>query len=264
MSATFSAIERSHGRPLELTPDGEASVGGRSMRRARPVGPDRRFDLAVEHPKHGWTCTNAACLAIVDRKIGALPAETAGRPVRYRVDGGPNFLGHLATAWDAALYAAFLEDGGLESVPVTWAEGIALLHRWRTFGDAGYAVWSDGQVTEDRGMPAVDVPSALEPGARELIHLARLGHSRRAAVGYATLLRVAEIRSREEIAVGPEGEFQRDRLQRLRVLMVDGEERDLWVRTCGDRFGYRCAIHGAHPDEWVVGRDGVLIDNDWW
>lgn len=83
------------------------------------------------------------------------------------------------------------------------------------------------------------------------------------AVGYATLCRVAEIRSREVVAQGrSRGSYAPDTLERLRVVMVDGEERDLFVRTDEYAEGYACDVVDALPESWGVDARGVLLPEE--
>lgn len=247
--------ERMSGGMIDVVFDGERTVGGRAMRIARTVS-SLGLRLLVEHPEHGWTRTSDARLAEAERWLNELPEPTPTRPLRFRIDGYADFTrGVATTAWDAALHAGFLATDR-QQPRVAVDEGVTLIHREPGI-PGGFALWSDGMISRTQGLSAAEAPCSLEVAARELIRLVRGSDSDEPAVGYATLCRVAEVRTREEIAASaPGGGRLRDRIERLRVIMVDGDERDLWVRSRRYPDGYQCEVHGQMPDDWYADAQG--------
>ncbi|TAK24804.1 MAG: hypothetical protein EPO40_23850 [Myxococcaceae bacterium] len=79
--------------------------------------------------------------------------------------------------------------------------------------------------------------------------------------GWALLARVAEVRVRKLIAQGPAlGHRERDTLERLRVVLVDGDERDLWVRAGYDSQGrFNHDVRAWLPDAWGLDAQGLLL-----
>lgn len=124
-------------------------------------------------------------------------------------------------------------------------------------GWSPWVYWSDDAVTAARFVG--ERPQALRAAAVGLINLMRASDRPDPACGWARLARVAEVIAREEIAtVRGRGAYLRDTVERLRVLMADGEERDLWMRTSELARGVACDVHDERPAEWCLNRRGVL------
>ncbi len=124
-------------------------------------------------------------------------------------------------------------------------------------GWTSWAYWTDDTITSARFIE--ERPQAFGVAAVRLINLVRAGHGAEPDEGWSLLTRVAEVRAREEVAsVQGRGNYSRDSVPRLRVVMVDGHERDLWMRKQDYDRGFHCSIHGERPAAWRLNRRGVL------
>ncbi|MDB4931301.1 MAG: hypothetical protein JWM10_3785 [Myxococcaceae bacterium] len=122
---------------------------------------------------------------------------------------------------------------------------------------APWAYWADDTVTSARFIE--ERPRTMGAAAAGLVSLMRGSGSSDPACGWALLARVAEVRAREEVASSRgRGRYVRDTVERLRVVMVDGEERDLWMRQGEHARGFDCDIRGELPDDWRLNHRGVL------
>ncbi len=124
-------------------------------------------------------------------------------------------------------------------------------------GWTAWAYWTDDSITSAQLIE--ERPRVFGVAAVRLINLVRGGHGADPDEGWSLLTRVAEVRAREEVAsTQGRGGYSRDSVQRLRVVMVDGQERDLWMRKRDHDRGFQCSIHGERPAAWRLNRRGVL------
>ncbi len=208
--------------------------------------------LAIRHPRHGWTFVyDQADLARRLAAMRRLPPDD-GLPRRIELsDGYDPFYDEVATtSWDAA---------GSEHMqwqaPIVVTEGVTPVHVGFSF-----VWWSDGRLTRTRDF-AGPRPRSLEEDASWLIDEVCGSHSPEPVGGWAVPLRVAQILARETIAEGPatEGGWPDDRLLRLRVALVDGEERDLWLRETQFHLGHLRELRESFAEEWRLDAEGRLV-----
>lgn len=207
--------------------------------------------LHVENPRVGWTEVDGK--GSLDRAVSflaKLPTDD-GAARRYaiseRLQREPPFQ-FATTSWGAALIMCSGDD---PQAVVT--EGVSPVHVTDT-----WAWWSDDALTF---APALHPPLVgLEEAAAELIGSLWRKVRGTPTCGWALLARVAEVRVRELIAQGPElGRDERDTLERLRVVLVDGDERDLWVRTGYDTRSFNHDVRTRLPDAWGLDAQGLLL-----
>jgi hypothetical protein len=207
--------------------------------------------LHVENPRVGWTEVDSkGSLDQAVSFLATLPTDD-GAARRYaiseRLQREPPFQ-FATTSWGAAL---IMSSGDDPQAVVT--EGVSPVHVTDT-----WAWWSDDALTF---APALHPPLVgLEEAAAELIGSLWRKVRGTPTCGWALLARVAEVRVRELIAQGPElGQDERDTLERLRVVLVDGDERDLWVRTGYDTRGFNHDVRTRLPDAWGLDAQGLLL-----
>lgn len=243
-------LERVSGELRALEPVDDVEINGRRWRAGRDSW-DNTERLHVEHPTLGWTfVNNTTRLGRIASVLSTLPPDD-GAPRRYTLPPpSPRRMRYAATTnWDFAWALTGPDERLGPEMEVT--EGVTPAHVTEIF-----ALWSDGEVTASEGLRR-PWPSTLEAAAEELIHLVLRSGTVRPRFGWNLLARVAEIRVREVIARGPADRY--DVLERLRVVLVDGEETDLWLRSTGHEAFPECKVHAARPEAWGVDADGMLL-----
>ena len=117
---------------------------------------------------------------------------------------------------------------------------VTLLHK----KGSSWALWSDGKMTRGYGLPK-DVPSAqsLSPDAEGIIDAAQGSDDGQVEGGWETVTRVQKILAttvlRDE---GTRGYYANPKIEKLRVLLVDGTQTDLYVYTKGYFEGYHYKV----------------------
>lgn len=252
-----------HARPsglvAEIVPREDLSAVGALWRAATGLtaeGPR----LLVDHPTHGWTAfVDEAHFLHALSQLASLPPDD-GRPRRFHVD-----YAFSTNPWDAAWHLS-----ARASPALSITDDVSLVHATAT-----WAYWSDGAITPSRGL-AVERPQGLSADAVTLVTVARESKSARPTCGWEALASVARIVSREVIVDAPRRPLDhRVRVVRLRVVTVDGVERDLWARLAGtgeerddwipdDAYGegYDFDVVTTPRDDWSADADGALLPLD--
>jgi len=232
-----------------------------SVHGAKWPAAERRGGICVEHPRWGWIHVGwREELARFLKRVAELPVAIGRYEGKrdYEIDFclcEPDCV--CTTAWDAVS----LEDG--TAVPWRITEGVVPRHVERLNGC--WTLWSDGVITETSHI--ADECQSLEPDAVRLINLTRMYHDSAKKIlaptcGWATLARVAEIVSSEELARGTiDLGNPYEAIHRFDVWMVDGKRTSLWARSWApinpNTIVYD--FHEALPEEWRRNAEGSLL-----